>query len=77
MKTHDAKAFLVTCINFRFINIEVEHMTEKKYSVNYDAFVLARVNIVIMFDSVSNDIALLLKFYLCSLSSSPVSRKFI
>ena len=45
MKAHDAKAFLVTCMDFRFINDEVEHMTEKGYSVNYDAFVLAGVSI--------------------------------
>ena len=45
MKAHDAKAFLVTCMDFRFINDEVAYMTEKGYSVNYDAFVLAGVSI--------------------------------
>ena len=45
MKAHDAKAFLVTCMDFRFINDEVHHMTEKGYDVNYDAFVLAGVSI--------------------------------
>ena len=56
MKAHYAKAFLVTCIDFRFINDKVEHMTKKGYSVNYDVFVLAGVSIGIMFDRVSNDI---------------------
>ena len=45
MKAHDAKAFLVTCIDFSFINYEVHLMTEKGYDVNYDAFVLAGVSI--------------------------------
>ena len=42
---HDAKAFLVTCMDFRFINDEVDHMIDKGYDVNFDAFVLAGVSI--------------------------------
>ena len=45
IKAHDAKAFVVTCMDFRFINDEVTHMAEEGYSVNYDAFVLAGVSI--------------------------------
>ena len=32
-------------MDFRFINDEIHHMTEKGYDVNYDAFVLAGVSI--------------------------------
>ena len=45
MVAHHAKAFLVTCMDFRFINDENIHMVEKGYDVNYDAFVLAGVSI--------------------------------
>ena len=45
MKAHDAKAFLVTCMDFRFINDEMSHMKEKGYDVNFDEFVLAGVSI--------------------------------
>ena len=45
MKAHHAKAFLVTCMDFRFINDENSHMVEKGYDVNFDAFVLAGVSI--------------------------------
>ena len=44
-KAHCAKAFLVTCMDFRFINDEVSHMIDKGYDVNFDAFVLAGVSI--------------------------------
>ena len=42
---HCAKAFLVTCMDFRYINDEVNHMFDKEYDVNFDAFVLAGVSI--------------------------------
>ena len=42
---HDAKAFLVTCMDFRFINDEISHMKDKGYDVNFDSFVLAGVSI--------------------------------
>ena len=45
MTAHHAKAFLVTCMDFRFINDEISHMTDKGYDVNFDAFVLAGVSI--------------------------------
>ena len=45
MTAHNAKAFLVTCMDFRFINDEVSHMQEKGYDVNFDSFVLAGVSI--------------------------------
>ena len=45
MHAHNAKAFLVTCMDFRFINDEVGHMVDKGYDVNFDAFVLAGVSI--------------------------------
>ena len=45
MTAHHAKAFLVTCMDFRFINDEVSHMQEKGYDVNFDSFVLAGVSI--------------------------------
>ena len=45
MTAHNAKAFLVTCMDFRFINDEVSHMQEKGYDVNFDTFVLAGVSI--------------------------------
>ncbi len=45
MEAHEAKAFLVTCMDFRFINDEMSYMSEKGYSSNYDAFVLAGVSI--------------------------------
>ena len=45
MVAHNAKAFLVTCMDFRFIDDEVAHMIEKGYDVNFDAFVLAGVSI--------------------------------
>ena len=44
-KAHCAKAFLVTCMDFRFINDEISHMVDKGYDVNFDAFVLAGVSI--------------------------------
>ncbi len=47
MEAHEAKAFLVTCMDFRFINDEMSYMSEKGYSSNYDAFVLAGVSICI------------------------------
>ena len=45
MAAHNAKVFLVTCMDFRFINDENDHMIEKGYNVNFDAFVLAGVSI--------------------------------
>ena len=45
MTAHHAKAFLVTCMDFRFINDEISHMADKGYDVNFDAFVLAGVSI--------------------------------
>ena len=45
MTAHHAKAFLVTCMDFRFINDEVNHMQDKGYDVNFDTFVLAGVSI--------------------------------
>ena len=45
MTAHDAKAFLVTCMDFRFINDEMSHMKDKGYDVNFDGFVLAGVSI--------------------------------
>ena len=45
MTSHHAKAFLVTCMDFRFVNDEVNHMVDKGYDVNYDVFVLAGVSI--------------------------------
>ena len=42
---HCAKALLVICKDFRFINDEVSHMNDKGYNVNFDAFVLAGVSI--------------------------------
>ena len=44
-KAHSAKAFLVTCMDFRFINDEISHMIDKGYDVNFDEFVLAGVSI--------------------------------
>jgi hypothetical protein len=38
MHAHNAKAFLVTCMDFRFINDEVGHMVDKGYDANFDAF---------------------------------------
>ena len=45
MMAHTAKALLVTCMDFRFINDEASHMKDKGYDVNFDAFVLAGVSI--------------------------------
>ena len=45
MTAHNAKAFLVTCMDFRFVNDEMNHMIDKGYDVNYDTFVLAGVSI--------------------------------
>ena len=45
MTAHKAKAMLVTCMDFRFINDEINHMQDKGYDVNFDAFVLAGVSI--------------------------------
>ena len=45
MIAHNAKAFLVTCMDFRFINDEITHMQEKGYDVNFDTFALAGVSI--------------------------------
>ena len=45
MTAHHAKAFLVTCMDFRFVNDEISHMIDKGYDVNYDTFVLAGVSI--------------------------------
>ena len=45
MTAHNAKAFLVTCMDFRFIDDEINHMLEKGYDVNFDAFTLAGVSI--------------------------------
>ena len=45
MTAHNAKAFLVTCMDFRFVNDETAHMVDKGYDVNYDVFVLAGVSI--------------------------------
>ena len=45
MTAHHAKAFLVTCMDFRFINDEISHMVDHGYDVNYDTFVLAGVSI--------------------------------
>ena len=45
MTAHDAKAVLVTCMDFRFINDEISHMKDKGYDVNFDGFVLAGVSI--------------------------------
>ena len=45
MIAHNAKVFLVTCMDFRFINDEITHMQEKGYDVNFDTFALAGVSI--------------------------------
>ena len=45
MTAHHAKAFLVSCMDFRFINDEIAHMQDKGYDVNFDVFVLAGVSI--------------------------------
>ena len=45
MTAHDAKAVLVTCMDFRFINDEMSHMKDKGYDINFDCFVLAGVSI--------------------------------
>ena len=45
MTAHNAKVFLVTCMDFRFVNDEMNHMIDKGYDVNYDTFVLAGVSI--------------------------------
>ena len=42
---HNARAFLVTCMDFRFLDDEIEYMKEHGYDVNYDIFVLAGVSI--------------------------------
>ena len=45
MNVHNSKAFLITCMDFRFVDDEIIYMTEKGYDVNYDIFVLAGVSI--------------------------------
>ena len=45
MKAHTAKAFLVTCMDFRLFNDTTRIMKEKGYDVNYDQFVLAGVSL--------------------------------
>ena len=45
MSAHNAKAFLITCMDFRFINDEISHMLEKGYDVNFDAYSMAGVSI--------------------------------
>jgi carbonic anhydrase len=42
---HHARAFLVTCMDFRFLDDETEYMKNHGYDVNYDIFVLAGVSI--------------------------------
>ena len=45
MTAHNAKVFLITCIDFRFIDDELSHMYDKGYDVNFDFFALAGVSI--------------------------------
>ena len=45
LKAHEAKAFLVTCMDFRYINDEISHMIDQGYDVNFDGYVLAGVSI--------------------------------
>ena len=44
MTAHNAKAFLVVCMDFHFVNDEISHMVDKGYDVNYDTFVFADVS---------------------------------
>ena len=45
MTAHTAKAFLVTCMDFRLFNDTNRILKEKGYDVNYDLFVLAGVSL--------------------------------
>lgn len=50
MTAHNAKAMLVTCMDFRFRNDVAKFMIEHGYDVNYDQFVLAGVSLGITQD---------------------------
>lgn len=45
LTAHNAKAFLVTCMDFRLFNDTNKHLKSKGYDVNYDQFVLAGVSL--------------------------------
>ena len=45
LTAHHAKAFLVTCMDFRLFNDTNRILKERGYNVNYDQFVLAGVSL--------------------------------
>ncbi|MCQ2817377.1 MAG: hypothetical protein MJ252_08950 [archaeon] len=45
LSLHKAKAFVVTCMDFRFIPDALEHLKEKGYELSHDMFVLAGVSL--------------------------------
>ena len=45
LTAHHAKAFVVTCMDFRLFNDTNRHLKERGYNVNYDQFVLAGVSL--------------------------------
>ena len=45
MKAHNAKAFVITCMDFRLLKDAALHLVKRGYDVNYDQFVLAGVSL--------------------------------
>ena len=45
LHAHKAKAFVVTCMDFRLLKDTANHLRQRGYDVNYDQFVLAGVSL--------------------------------
>ena len=45
LHAHNAKAFVVTCMDFRLLKDAEKHLIQRGYDVNYDQFVLAGVSL--------------------------------
>ena len=45
LHAHAAKAFVITCMDFRLLKDAANHLIQRGYDVNYDKFVLAGVSL--------------------------------